>query len=141
MEIAALPFNRLIGLERSTREGGVFELPARERYTNHPGTVHASAILALAEATSGEILVRGLGGLGFGVVPVVRRVDARFRKAASGAIYSRYGDTRDLAEALCSGVSTRGRGLAAIPVEVFDGSGTLVLSAKFEWFVARRDPA
>jgi acyl-coenzyme A thioesterase PaaI-like protein len=137
MDITALPFNRLVGIERSANEGTVLGLPAGERYTNHLGTVHAGALLALAEATSGECLIAGLRGLGFEVVPVVRRIEAKFRKAAHGAVHSKLGDTGELMRELREALSAKGRALVAVPVDVFDASGTHALAATVEWFVAR----
>lgn len=139
MDITGLPFNRLVGIERSTIEGAVLGLPAGERYTNHLGTVHASALLALAEATSGECLIAGLRDLGLDVLPVVRRVEAKFRKAANGAVHSRLGEMGDSMREFRETLSSRGRALVTIPVDVFDASGTHALTASVEWFVVRNE--
>jgi acyl-CoA thioesterase FadM len=137
MDITALPFNRFLGIERSTINGTVLGLPGDEKYTNHLGTVHASAVLALAEATSGECLVAALAGSGFGVVPVVRRIEAKFRTPARGAIYSKLGKMGDSMEVFTKTLASRGRALVAIPVNVLNASGTLVLTSHVEWFVTR----
>jgi len=51
MTIEELAFNQLIGITRSeSGENSVLSLPNDIRYTNHLGTVHAGAQLALAEA-------------------------------------------------------------------------------------------
>jgi hypothetical protein len=139
MDITALPFNRLVGIERPSAGGSVLGLPAGERYTNHLGTVHAGALLALAEAASGECLVGGLEGLGFEVTPVVRRLDAKFRKPARGAVQSKIGDMGDSMREFREALSARGRALVSIPVDVFDASGTHALAATVEWFVARNE--
>jgi acyl-coenzyme A thioesterase PaaI-like protein len=139
MDITGLPFNRLVGIERSAIEGAALGLPAGERYTNHLGTVHASALLALAEATSGDCLIAGLGDLGLDVLPVVRRVEAKFRKPARGAVHSKLGDTGDSMRELREALVAKGRALIPIPVDVYDASGTHALSASFEWFVARNE--
>jgi len=55
-----LSFNRFIGLQGAD-EPHLLRLPASERYLNHIGTVHASALVALAEASSGEFLPRHRG--------------------------------------------------------------------------------
>jgi hypothetical protein len=140
MDITALPFNRHVGIERSMAAGAVLCLPAGERYTNHLGTVHASALLALAEATSGDCLIAGLGDLGFEVVPVVRRIEAKFRKPAAGAIHSKLGKAAPPMAEFRAALAARGRALVAIPVDVFDASGTHALAAVIEWFVAKREP-
>ena len=58
----------LAGAQRAQGVLGLFQaaaqllvLPAGGQYLNHLGTVHASAQLALAEASSGEYLLRALG--------------------------------------------------------------------------------
>jgi acyl-coenzyme A thioesterase PaaI-like protein len=89
MDIVSLPFNQLVGITHSGNKGSVLSLPNDLRYTNHLGTVHAAALLALAEATSGEYLIRELKSIGFEVVPVVRRLEAKFRKPAVGAVFSK----------------------------------------------------
>jgi acyl-coenzyme A thioesterase PaaI-like protein len=138
MDVTGLPFNRLVGIERPALEGAVLGLPAADRYTNHLGTVHASALLALAEATSGECLILELRDIGFEVLPVVRRIEAKFRKPAMGAVHSRLGDLGDSMTVFRAGLAARGRALVAVPVDVFDASGAHALSASVEWFVAKR---
>jgi len=139
MNIAALPFNRFIGIERSTVDGGVLALPENERYTNHLGTVHASALLALAEATSGEFVIATLAGLGVDVIPVVRRIEAKFRKPANGAVYSKFGDIGDSKSTFLDALSKKGRALIKIPVDIFDDTGAHALTASVEWFVAQQN--
>ena len=63
MDITELPFNAFIGMEHAGDLAGGLRLPADSRYTNHLGTVHASAIMALAEAASGKLLVDVIGDI------------------------------------------------------------------------------
>src|SRR5713226_10524444 len=65
--------------------GFLVSLPDGPQYTNHLGTVHASALLAAAEAGSGAFLVRQFGEAS-GYLPVVRRLEAKFRKPPGGAL-------------------------------------------------------
>ena len=140
MDITRLPFNEFIGIERDDREGFLLRLPASERYTNHLGTVHASALMALAEASSGEILIRFFGASA-GIIPVVRRFECKFRKPASGSIASKADVPLDAIDALKNSLQHKGRGSIEIPVEVYDATDTHVLSCLIEWFVARQEPA
>src|SRR5262245_23280331 len=58
VDVTRLPFNALIGLEPASPESGcLVYLPADPKYANHLGTVHASALLAVAEAGSGAALI------------------------------------------------------------------------------------
>lgn len=64
MDVTKLPFNRFIGLEKGAlADKFLVSLPASAQYTNHLGTVHASALLAVAEAGSAEFLLRHFGGV------------------------------------------------------------------------------
>lgn len=139
MEITDLPFNRFIGLTRAPDSGAVLSLPADARYGNHLGTVHAGALLAVAEATSGEYLVQTFSDVGFPVVPVVRRVEAKFRKPAQGAVHTKWNVTPAAAAEFRAALTAKGRALIEVPVDVFDEHGTHALAATFEWFVARQE--
>jgi acyl-coenzyme A thioesterase PaaI-like protein len=137
MDVSQLPFNRLIGLEPADPGSGFqVTLPAGTQYTNHLGTVHGSALLAVAEAGSGAFLVQAFGDRK-GYLPVVRHLEAKFRRPASGRIASRCvveeGDVRRWTDTL----ETRGRVSVPIAVEVLDGEGRVVMSARVEWFISR----
>lgn len=139
MNITDLPFNRFIGIAAASKSGTVLSLPDDIRYTNHLGTVHASALLALAEATSGAYLIEQFAGLGLDLLPVVRRVEAKFRNPARGAIFSTTTAlSKEKREEFISTVTERGRALLEIKVDVHDEHGIHALAASFDWFVARR---
>lgn len=70
--VTELPFNSFLGIQDSGDSEHLLRLPSGDQYLNHFGTVHASAQLALAEATSGEFLLKHFGSTK-GMVPVVRR--------------------------------------------------------------------
>jgi len=83
--VTELPFNSFLGLQKAAEPSQLLRLPPGGQYLNHLGTVHASAQLALAEASSGEFLLHRLASVE-GIVAVVRRLEAKFRKPASGAV-------------------------------------------------------
>lgn len=90
MDVTQLPFNRFVGIEScEKREGGIFELPAANKFLNHVGTVHASALFGLAEASSGQFLADNLGADEKSVLPILRRADIKYRKPAEGYVYSK----------------------------------------------------
>jgi acyl-coenzyme A thioesterase PaaI-like protein len=111
-------------------------LPDGPQYTNYLGTVHASAVLAVAEAGSGTFLVRHVGS-GSGYMPVVRRLEAKFRKRASGRLSARAAVPSAEVARWSAELTARGRVLALVPVEVVNAAGIVVLSAVVEWFVTR----
>src|SRR5689334_12508914 len=82
--VTELPFNQFIGIQTAPAPA-LLQIPADGKYLNHLGTVHAGAQLALAEAASGEFLLRTLGP-NHGTIPVVRRLEAKFRKPANGMV-------------------------------------------------------
>jgi acyl-coenzyme A thioesterase PaaI-like protein len=132
------PFNRLVGLEAEDPASEcLVSLPEGPQYANHLGTVHASALLAVAEAGSGAFLLRSMGS-GEGFVPVVRRIEAKFKKPASGRIYARSTTPPDEVARWSSELASRGRLSAAVSIEVVDAAGVVVLTALVEWFIARR---
>jgi acyl-coenzyme A thioesterase PaaI-like protein len=136
MDVTHIPFNVLVGIERAEVDGALLQLPSDPRYLNHLGTVHASALLALAEASSGEFLFRHLNSLD-GFAPVVRRLDAKFRKPAKGLIVSSASVAPGTLTRFDAELATKGRSLVAVSVELHDQSGVRVLSMTIEWFVQR----
>jgi len=139
MDVTALPFSRLIGLEHAAPESGfLLSLPASPNYLNHVGTVHAGALLALAESASGEFLLRQ-----FGDHPefsaVVRRMETKFRKPAHGRVSARASGDPDAMAKLFATLAAKGRASISVVVEVVDEEQVLALTAVVEWFVAKRE--
>jgi len=140
MDVTQLPFNRLLGLE-SAPAGSEFlvSLPDGPQYTNHIGTVHAIALLAVAEAGSAAFLIRHFGDRD-GFVPLVRRLESKFRKPARGRVSARASVPAEEIARWSVELTTRGRVTAAVPVEIIDSGGVVVLTAVVEWFISRGDP-
>ena len=134
--VTELPFNNFIGIETAGESAKLLRLPSGGQYLNHLGTVHASALLALAEASSGEFLLRHFSS-DVGVIPVVRRIEAKFRKPANGAVVSTASAAPDALAQLGTDLAIKRRALIAIAVELHDESGTHALSASVEWFIQR----
>src|SRR5437016_596220 len=134
--VTELPFNSFLGIQPASHPPQVLRLPSGDRYLNHLGTVHASAQLALAEASSGELLLRHFGSAQ-GIVPVVRRLEAKFRRPANGVVTSTAGVTPESLAQLDIELSSKGRSLISVTVELHDQSGAHTLSATVEWFIQR----
>ncbi len=135
MDVTAIPFNKFIGLATADDERYVLMLPEGGQFLNHVGTVHASALFALAEATSGVRIMNELGGrddLG----AVVRKVETKYRNPAQGAVYSTAVLVEDKALLLAE-IDERGRGFAHITVDLFDAAAKPVARFEFEWFVTK----
>ena len=134
--VTELPFNSFLGIQTAAGPARLLQLPLGKHYLNHLGTVHASAQLALAEASSGEFLLRHFGSAE-GIVPVVRRLEAKFRRPANGVVTSTAGVTPESLAQLDIELSSKGRSLIPVTVELHDESGAHTLSATVEWFVQR----
>lgn len=134
--VTELPFNTFLGLRPSTEADKLLQLPAGGQYLNHLGTVHASALLALAEASSGEFLLKHFGS-SLGMVPVVRHMEAKFRKPAHGAVSSRAAVTPEALAQLDADLAGKGRALVPVAVDLHDEAGTHALSATVEWFIQK----
>ena len=133
--VTELPFNAFLGIESATTPQ-LLRLPAGAQYLNHLGTVHASAQLALAEASSGEFLLRELG-TDSGLVPVVRRLESKFRKPANGAVTSTASTLPGALEQLRADLAGKGRAIVSVMVELHDESGAHTLTATVEWFITQ----
>jgi hypothetical protein len=70
-------------------------------------------------------------------VPVVRRLEAKFRKPASGRLCARCPVGAQEVERWSAELAARGRVLAPVTVEVVDANGVIVLSAVVEWFIRK----
>ena len=137
MDILSLPFNKFVGLELSSDPAYLLTLPARMEYENHLQTVHASALFALAEASSGLLLLREFAEVK-NAVPVVRNAEVKYRKPAIGAISS----TASLVTAKTEILETlhrKRRALVPVQVSLHDANAVLVMQATFEWFVLIND--
>ncbi len=134
--VTTLPFNQHVGIQKSSSEDSLLELPAGEQFLNHLGTVHASAQLALAEACSGEFLLQSLANE-TGIVPVVRRVEAKFKKPAHGKLTAKINPTLTAIDEAINELANKGRCLLAICVDVHDEQGQHSLSSRFDWFIVK----
>jgi len=141
MDITKLPFNELIGLARSESSGFLLRLPSELRYTNHLGTVHASALMSLAEASSGEVLIQSLGDIEDSIIPVVRRFECKFRRPAQGSVHSKATLTDEAISALRASLTATRRATIEVTVDIYDSSDTHIMTATAEWFVATRNQA
>ena len=141
MQIEEIPFNKLIGLQREPA-GGEFSvsLPADARYHNHLGIVHAAAQLAVAEAASGEWMLRHFGGRAAEFIAVVRRMEVKFKQPARGKILGKATVSDEARAQLERDLATKRMVSFALRVDVFAEDGAHTLTATIEWFISRREP-
>src|SRR3954465_6832074 len=112
MHVTDLAINKTLGMKLALQGNGHnLEMPESPLLLNHLGTVHASVQFALAEASSGELLLRHLGEAQSQVFAVLRSSDVKFRKPAHGGLRAcaRFAD--GVAEKLSAELVSRGRAL------------------------------
>lgn len=138
MDVAQLPFNQFLGIQRcESKDDGIFELASDQKYLNHLNTVHASALFALAEATSGQFLADQMKEEEDALFPALRRTEMKYRKPAQGAIYAKAVFQAEAWDIFLETLERRTRALMSIQVDVLDAENVLVATGTFEWFVAK----
>ena len=137
MKITELPFNKLIGLHESIEDGYILTLANDVKFTNHLGTVHASALFSLAEATSGKFLLLNFPKHSEGLIPVVRKVEVKYKKPAFGQINSVAVIVDDTIDNIDEQMTTRNRAIIKLKVDLFDSNQLNVMTADFEWFISK----
>lgn len=137
MEITHLPFNAFVGLEVCSNDNeGILSLPARNEYANHVGTVHASALFALAEASSGSHLQRNFPNDGAEVSAMLRASEIKYRRPATGQIYSTGRIDKEKHDKCIKMLEKKGKGRISIEIELWDELEVLVATAQFDWFLS-----
>jgi acyl-coenzyme A thioesterase PaaI-like protein len=136
-----LALNRLLGIVAAPAGAAhLLEMPFTPQLHNHLGTMHAAAQFALAEAASAECLQRGFGATVGPVFAVVRGVEVKYRKPATGDLLAFAGPDDNTRDHLLADLAARGRFSPVILVDLKDRAGTLTLHAKFDWFISRVPP-
>ena len=136
MDVTKLPFNHFIGLKISNKSDCLLMLDNRTEYRNHLDTVHASAQFALAEATSGHFLLNEFSEL-TGIVPVVRKVEIKYRKPATGSIFSKANFLETEKKEVLEALSQKGRAILKVEASLFDETEKLIMQSVFEWFITK----
>ena len=136
MNVFELPFNKYIGLEKSSDSDYLLMLNEKEEYLNHLSTVHASALFALAEATSGFFLLNEFQELK-NILPVVRKVETKYKKPALGKIFSKanFVDTNKVK--ILEELNIKQRILITVRVLLYNSEKVNVMQSDFEWFIVK----
>jgi len=140
MHVTELAINKALGMQlASAGHGHILELSEIPLLLNHVGTVHASAQFALAEASSGEFLLRHLGDAQSQVFAVLRTSEVKFRKPAQGILRSSARFEDGAADTLSAELAARGRALVSVLVEIADAQGVITMTGQFNWFLQRQN--
>jgi acyl-coenzyme A thioesterase PaaI-like protein len=136
-----LAYNRALGVcDAPAGAEHLLELPFVPLVHNHLGTMHAAAQFSLAEAASAECLQRRFGAAVGPVFAVVRGVEVKYRRPATGDLLAFGRPDEATAANLLAELESRGRANAVILIDLKDRAGTLTFHGKFEWFISRVPP-
>jgi hypothetical protein len=139
MDILTIPFHSYLNLKKADESSGyLFKIEERPEYLNHLGTIHACVQLSLAEASSGEFLLKEFDHLKSDVIPVVRKTEVKYHKPANGELFAKADFHSINRQAILNELSIKNRTIAQIKVEVYDSQKNISLSAIFDWFLVMR---
>ena len=139
MHVTDLAINKTLGMQLAPPGSGhILEMPETPLHLNHVGTVHASVQFALAEASSGEFLLRQLGEAQSHVFAVLRTAEVKFRKPAHGPFRSSARFADGVADRLSAELAARGCALVSVSVEVADAHGVVTMTGQYDWFLQRQ---
>ena len=131
MRASDVPFNKMIGIND---ENGVVTLPIHDQHLNHLGTVHATAIYGLAEACSGQFILKKFGEEFPGALAVTRNGTIKYKSPAKQDLAAEVASSKPNLEQAKD--QLRFKGAAKISVEVkVRSSNEIVAIAAFDWFL------
>lgn len=140
MNITAIPFHQYLGLEFA-EPPYLLQLRAQQHHTNHLGTIHASVLIAVAEAGSGQFLMNHLSDgtekVGETILPVIRRIEAKFHQGGQGTVCARCTLDPASLSTVRHDLEVKHRAKVLVPMQVVDVQGTLLLSVSFDWFIQK----
>jgi len=136
-----LAFNQALGIRAAPAgTAHLLELPFTPLVLNHVGIMHAAAQFSLAEAASAECLQRHFGAAVEGLFGVMRAVEVKYRRPATGDLLAFGAPDDHTRDCLLDELARRGRTGAVILIDLKDRAGTLTFHGKFEWFISRVPP-
>ena len=138
MNITTIPFHHYLGLELA-EPPNLLQLKSLPHHANHLGTIHASVLIALAEAASGLFLIKHLSDgtekVGENIFPVIRRIDAKFHQGGQGTVYARCTLDPGGLSSVGADLQQKRRAKVLVPMQVIDAQKTLLLTVTFDWFI------
>lgn len=135
INVFELPFNKFLGLKVAPNQEYLLMLDEKKEYLNHLDTVHASAQFALAEATSGYFLQNEFEDI-TNILPVVRKVEVKYKKPAQGAIFSKACFLNTDKQKITEELILKQRTLITVRVTLYDSLKNNIVQSDFEWFIA-----
>ena len=139
MHVTELAIHKMLGMQLAAAgDAHILVLPESPLVLNHVGTVHAGVQFVLAEACSGEFLLRHFGNDPRHVFAVLRTSNVKFRKPAHGELRASAQFLEKSRASLTDELASRGRAFASVLVEVSDANAVVTMSGQYDWFLRRQ---
>ena len=139
MNVIEIPFNKFLGLQKvDTDDDFILKLEERKEYLNHLGTLHASTLFALAEATSGEYLLNQFKDYKLDIIPVVRKVEIKYSKPGNGTAYSKADFVDTNTNEIIDELNNKKRVIIKVRVDIYNENLSKLVTSIFDWFVVLR---
>ena len=138
MHVTELAIHQTLGMKLAPKDAAhILELPESSLLLNHLGTVHAGVQFILAEACSGEFLLRHFGNNPSDLFAVLRTSKVKFREPARGELRAAARFSENSNTSLKSELASRGRTLVSVQVEVLNANAVVTMSGQYDWFLRR----
>lgn len=139
MKTLDIPFNKFLDIKLA-KDDFILMIEEKPEYLNHLGTIHASVIFALAEASSGEYLLNEFKDYKKDVIPVLRKAEIKYSSPANGELYTKVELYRRMVEETIEELNIKRRAIIPVMVEVYNNKNDKVMTAIFDWFVTLNQP-
>lgn len=133
MDITQVPFAEHNGIVIA--DDGQLSLPFKRQVQNHFEGVHAGAQFLLAESASGYYLLTHFPDLVGKISPLLRESKITFFKQSQTDLTSVVNVAEEVVDKFLKTLSTRGRAVIELSVDVMDAEQQLTCSGTFRWFV------
>jgi acyl-coenzyme A thioesterase PaaI-like protein len=140
MRVLNLSFTERNGIRLSESAAYLLQLDAGENVSNHLGTIHGSALFALAEISSGYLLQTNFADIADQTIPILRASTVKYRKMGTGTIYSSAAFDHTDVDGITAELLSKLKVLLTISVRLYNQQDELVLTGDFEWFITLRQP-
>jgi acyl-coenzyme A thioesterase PaaI-like protein len=134
MKVSDLPFNQALGI--AVGVDGAITLRIKDEHKNHLGTAHASVIYAIAEACSGEWIIRTVAQQFPNAFAVTRAGNIQYKKPGGGTLTAQVAKASIRPTDLIQQISSRNMSRVTIDVQV-NSTDITVATAAFEWLIQK----
>lgn len=136
MNILDIPYNQLLGIQKSDNDLYILKLEKDPKYHNHIQSIHAAALFSLAEASAAEFLAINFGEFEGKAVPLLRKSEIKFKKPTPGPVYSKATLLEESIENISATLREKSKALLKIQVHLVTTQEETIMIGDFEWFVS-----